>query len=130
MAIKTRFVCPIEAFLELKSLGYTGTVDTMFAEVCRKTGTTDSIIRHKASTEGTTITEAVRRIITDLHPELAAVWKPKRTTPKPNQPVTPLPTDDKIQVRVAVSILRALRDNRDDGRTWRRATDFIAKHSD
>lgn len=130
MAIKTRFVCPIEAFMELKALGYSGTVDTMFAEVCRKTGTTDSIIRHKAKTEGTTITEAVRRIIVDLHPEVGVLWKPKRITPKPNQPITPLPTDDKQAVMVAVSILKALRDNRDDGRTWRRATDFIAKHSD
>ena len=130
MAIKTRFVCPLEAFLKLKTLGYAGTVDSMFAEVCRKTGTTDSIIRHKAQTEGTTVTEAVRRIITNLHPEVGAVWPPKRVSPKPNQPVTPMPSDDAQAVKVAVSILRALKADRDDGRAWRRATDYIAKHSE
>ena len=130
MAIKTRFIMPMVAFQQMRSLGYTGTVDAMFSEMCHKTGCTDSIIRHKALAEGTTITEAVRRIIANLHPEVGAVWPAKRTAPKPHQAVEPLPTDDKLQVRVAVSILRALRDNRDDGRTWRRATDFIARHSD
>ena len=130
MAIKTRFVMPVEAHQMMRSLGYFGTVDAMFAEVCTKTGTTDSIIRHKALAEGTTITEAVRRIITNLHPEVVAAWQPKGTTPKAHQAVVPMVSDDKLQVRVAVSILKALRENRDDGRTWRRAHDFIARHSD
>jgi hypothetical protein len=130
MAIKTRFVMPLAAHQQLHALGYEGTVDAMFSQMCTKTGCTDSIIRHKAVSEGTTVTEAVRRIITNLHPEVGVVWQAKRVTSKPHQEIKPLPTDDKQAVMVAVSILRALRDNRDDGRTWRRATDFIKKHSD
>jgi hypothetical protein len=130
VAIKTRFIMPLAAFNALRTLGYEGTVDTMFATMCRATGCTDSVIRHKALSEGTTITEAVRRIVVNLHPEAGEHWPPKRTQPKPHQAVEPLPSDDAQAVVVAVSILRALKSNRDDGRTWRRAHKFIAKHSE
>ena len=130
MAIKTRFIMPIEAFGAMRALGYTGTVDAMFTQFCAAYGYTDSTLRHKASAEGTTITEAVRRVVINHHPEMQFAWPPKQLKPKAHQQVKPQPSEDRQAVTAACRILAALLFNPDDGRTIRRARDYLAKYRD
>ena len=129
MAIKTRFVLPTPAFYALQTLGYTGTTESMFTQFCGERGITDGIIRAKAVAEGTTISEAVRRLVTAAHPELYELWQPKQTKPKPHQTVQPGPNPDKVAHRAALKIMAAMLLNRDDERARSRARDHIKTHT-
>jgi hypothetical protein len=130
MAIKTRFVMPMEAFQAMRSLGYAGSVDMMFTQFAVKHGVTDSILKHKAMAEGTTVTEAVRRTLVASHPELQYTWPAKQTVPKPHQPVKPDLSDERKAVVQACRVIAALLLDPDDGRARYHAREFLAKNKD
>lgn len=131
MAIKTRFVMPMPAFESMRKLGYVGSVDLMFAQFAVKYGVTDSILKHKAVTEGTTVTEAVRRTIVASHPEMQYTWPSKTSiSPKPHQPVTQDKSDERKGLDVACSVIAALLLDPDSGRAKYRAREFLTKYKD
>ena len=130
MAITTRFVMPIEAFNTMRSLGYVGTVDSMFSQFCAEHEITDGLIRLRANREGTTITEAVRRFVVAKLPEMYDAWPANRVTPRSHQPIAPAVPDRVIVQDLACKIIAAFLADPDDGRTKRRARDFLVKYRD
>ena len=130
MAIKTRFVMPLLAFNKMRDLGYTGTVDSMFSQFCAEREITDNLLRLRAQKAGTTLTEVVRRTVVAELPEMFDSWPPNRVVPKPHQRIEEAVSDREQLRNTACKLITALLADPDDGRTKRRARDFLVKYRD